>query len=315
MAALVAFDALGARAIIAMSLLMGVLSSFDMPLRQSLIASFVENRDDLTNALALNTMLFNMGRLAGPPLAGLMLAFTTEATCFAFNGCSYLLLLVTLFVLTEKRLPRAEGQIRDIFAEGLSYARRQRSVRIQLVTLVVFNFTASAYSVLLPIFARDIFAGDATTLGWLWGLVGGGALAGTIFLASILSVTRLFSAVIAGVATSSVSLLAFSITRHIIPAMLEMFALGFGIAICNAGINVILQHNAPAAFRGRIVTIFTSIRFGFDALGGLIAGVLATRFGAVWTIAIEGAVLLVFGVFLVLRRNRLISDFAAEIEA
>jgi len=305
-------NALSTSAIITISLFIGVLTSFDMPLRQSLIVSYVHSHEDLSNAVALNTMLFNIGRLAGPPLAGLLLGVTSASTCFALNGASYLILFAVIFFLKEKRLPKAQGSVRNIFKEGLSYAWTQQSVRIQLVILIVFNLTASSYAVLLPIFARETFSGDARILGWLWGAVGGGALTGTVFLASLFSMTRLATAAVAGVALSSVSLLAFSMTQNIVIATIEMFMLGFGIAICNAGINIILQHNAPSHFRARIVSLFTAIRFGFDALGCLLSGFLAAYIGAAQTFMAQGAILLFFAAYLCARRSRLEPDSAAR---
>jgi MFS family permease len=291
--------------IIAMALLLGILSSFDAPLRQSLIGNFVDRRDDLPNALALNAMLFNSGRFIGPPIAGLLLGLTSEAFCFAINGVSFLALIAAILVVRSVPPARATGSVGEVFREGLAFAWQTWSVRTLILTLIVLNLTASAYAVLLPVFAADVFAGDATTLGWLWGAAGCGAFAATVFLATRHSVPGLIACVVAGTAIAALSLLLFAATDWLPLAMLAMVGVGFGISVCNVGINMILQSMAPEQLRGRIVSFFTSARFGFDALGGLLAGFLATAFGAGHTLLVEGAVLLVIVIFLFSRRQRL----------
>lgn len=294
--------------IVVMALLLGILSSFDAPLRQSLIGSFVGSRDDLPNALALNAMLFNSGRFIGPPVAGLLLALTSEAFCFVINGFSFLALIIAVLVVRSTPPVRAKGSVGEVFKEGLNYAWRTWSVRTLILTLVALNLTASAYAVLLPVFAADVFAGDARLLGWLWGAAGCGAFAATVFLATRHSVPGLIGSVTSGTGIAAVSLLVFAATDWLPLAMLAMVGVGFGISMCNVGINMVLQSTAPEQLRGRIVSFFTSARFGFDALGGLLAGFLASAFGASLTLLAEGAVLLVFVVFLLTRRQRLVEQ-------
>ena len=301
--------------IVVMALVLGTLSSFDAPLRQSLIGSFVGRRDDLPNALALNAMLFNAGRFIGPPVAGLLLGLTSEAFCFAINGFSFLALIAAILIVRSTAPARATGSVGEVFKEGLAYAWQTWSVRTLILTLIALNLTASAYAVLLPVFAADVFAGDATLLGWLWGAAGCGAFAATVFLATRHSVPGLTASVIAGTAIAALSLLLFAATDWLPLALLAMLGVGFGISVCNVGINMILQSTAPEQLRGRIVSFFTSARFGFDALGGLLAGFLATAFGAGHALLAEGAVLLVFVVFLFSRRQRLAEQVAIAQES
>lgn len=301
---------IGTPFIVLMALLLGTLSSFDAPLRQSLIGSFVGSRDDLTNALALNAMLFNAGRFVGPPIAGLLLGTTSEAFCFAINGFSFLALIASILYVRGTPPPRAKGSMGEVFKEGLRYAWQTWSVRTLILTLVALNLTASTYAVLLPVFARDVFAGDATTLGWLWGAAGCGAFLSTIFLATRKAVPAVVSAIVAGVAISMVAMLAFALTTWLPLALAGMVGLGFGISVCNVGINMVLQSIAPEALRGRIVSFFTSARFGFDALGGLLAGFVASWLGAGHTLLVEGGVLLLFVAFLFSRRQRLLAQVA-----
>lgn len=293
--------------IIGMSLVLGILNSFDTPLRQSLISNFVGRRTDLPNALALNAMLFNAGRFVGPPIAGLLVGLTSEAACFAINGCSFLALMAGLACIRVDATPRAAGSVGKVFREGLTYAWRTWTIRTLILTLIALNLTASAYAVLLPVFARDVFAGDATTLGWLWGAAGCGAFASTLFLATR-KTAGLIAAVVSGTGISGVALFAFGAAGHLPVALAAMAGLGFGISVSNVGINMLLQNMAPDPLRGRIVSMFTASRFGFDAVGGLLAGFLASAFGAGITLMLEGAVLLTFVAFLLSRRRRLLGD-------
>lgn len=297
--------------IVLMALVLGVLSSFDAPLRQSLIGSFVGSRDDLPNALALNAMLFNAGRFIGPPIAGLLLGLTSEAFCFAINGFSFLALIAAILVVRSQPPLRATGSVGQVFKEGLLFAWHTWVIRMLIITLIALNLTASAYAVLLPVFARDVFAGDATTLGWLWGAAGCGAFTSTVFLATRKTVSGLVAAVVSGVAISAVALVVFGATTRLPLALAAMVGLGFGISVCNVGINMILQSSAPEQLRGRIVSFFTSARFGFDALGGLLAGFVAVALGAGQTLLVEGAALTVFAIFLLTLRQRLTAQVSA----
>ena len=300
-------DWIGPTLIVLMSLLLGLVNSFDTPLRQSLINSFVGQKEDLPNALALNAMLFNSGRFIGPPLAGLLLGLTSEAACFAINGLSFLALIIGLLFIKVTEPPRASGSMGEVFREGLDYAWHTWPVRMLILTLMALNLTASAYAVLLPVFARDVFAGNATTLGWLWGAAGGGAFMATIFLATRRRLPGLISAVVAGCVISALSIIVFALASALPLAMGAMIGVGFGISVCNVGINMLLQGMAPDQLRGRVVSFFTSARFGFDALGGLFAGLLATAIGAGPSLLAEGVVLLVFVAFLLSRRRRLLA--------
>ena len=291
--------------LVVMSLLLGLVNSFDAPLRQSLIGRFVGSPADLPNALALNAMLFNTGRFIGPPVAGLLLAFTSEAACFAVNSLSFIALITALLLIKGGTDERATGSIVAVFREGVAYAWKTWEVRMLLTILVGLNVTASCYTVLLPIFAKDVFGGDATTLGWLWGAAGSGSFGSTIFLATRRSLPGLVGSVAFGVLLSAAGLLAFSAASALLPAMASMAVLGFGISVCNVGCNMLLQTVTPTPLRGRIMSFFTSARFGFDAVGGLIAGVLAASLGANRTLLVEGGLLLVFVLFLQARKARL----------
>ncbi|PLX67203.1 MAG: MFS transporter [Azoarcus sp.] len=291
---LTAMDAIGPNLIVAMSATLGLLNAFDAPLRQSQIGVFVANRADLPNALALNAMLFNSGRFLGPPLAGLVLGLTSEAVCFAINAVSFSALAFGVSRIRVPEVPRAVGSMSQVFREGLSYVWTEYPVRMLIFVLATVNLTASSYAVLLPVFAKDVFGGDARMLGWLWGAAGAGAFLGTVFLATRKHMLGLIKVVLGGACISALGLLVFSHNQTLLIALPSMAAVGFGISVCNVGVNMLLQSMAPDHLRGRVVSFFSSTRFGLDAIGGLLAGLLAARTGVQMAMLIEGAVLVLF---------------------
>ncbi len=291
---LTAMDAIGPNLIVTMSATLGLLNAFDAPLRQSQIGVFVANRADLPNALALNAMLFNSGRFLGPPLAGLVLGLTSEAVCFAINAVSFSALAFGVSRIRVPEVPRAVGSMSQVFREGLSYVWTEYPVRMLIFVLATVNLTASSYAVLLPVFAKDVFGGDARMLGWLWGAAGAGAFLGTVFLATRKHMLGLITVVLGGACISALGLLVFSHNQTLLIALPSMAAVGFGISVCNVGVNMLLQSMAPDHLRGRVVSFFSSTRFGLDAIGGLLAGLLAARTGVQMATLIEGAVLVLF---------------------
>lgn len=305
LAALTWFELIGPMLIILMSLSLGVLNAFDTPLRQSLIPAMVGGRDDLPNALALNAMLFNLGRFVGPPVAGLMLGFMSEAACFLLNAFSYLALLWGVAAMRLAANAKSSGSVGHVFKEGVRYAFDTWPIRTLLVVLALLNFTASAYAVLLPVFAKEVFHGDARTLGLLWGAAGCGAFAATLMLATRSSVRDSLNLAISCVVLAALALLVFPLTENLTIALPALAALGFGISGANVGINTVMQTIAPDRLRGRVVSFFSSIRFGLDAIGGLIAGSIAALAGAPATLLGESAILLALCVWLLLRAGRL----------
>ncbi|MFQ6572314.1 MFS transporter [Pseudomonas sp. UM16] len=294
LAGLTATEQIGPTLIVTMAALLGVLNAVDTPLRQSLLSQFVDDRADLPNALALNALLFTLSRFIGPPLAGLLLALVSEAFCFTLNAVSYLALVIGLASVRLRASPRASGSFANVFSEGLRYALDNKQVKQLMLTVMVVNLTASSYVVLLPVFARDIFAGDASTLGWLWGAAGLGSLASSMVLATNHSTTPLARLVLVSAASSALAMVLFAASSQLWLSLTAMAVLGFGITLCNVGTNILLQSDAPEALRGRVVALYTSTRFGFDAIGGLLAGLLAARLGAPAVLLGAGAVLIAY---------------------
>jgi MFS family permease len=280
--------------IVVMALLLGLLNAFETPLRQALIGSFVADPFDLPNALVLNAMLINAARFIGPPLAGALIAWSGEAGCFLLTAFAFTMLLIGLLKVRGTPTFKAQGSTREIFQEGLKYLWTTLTVRRLLVSVIMVNLLASCYTVLLPILARDIFTGNAQTLGWLWGAAGAGAFAATLFLAVSSSPRKPRKIIDSGALMCAIALCATGLNTPLWVALLTLALLGFGITVSNVSSNMLLQTQAPEKLRGRVVAFYIAMRFGFEAIGGLLAGAVAVFIGAQWTLALAGIALLLY---------------------
>jgi len=276
-----------------MALLLGLLNALETPLRQALIGSFVDDPADLPNALVLNAMLINAARFVGPPLAGAMIAWAGEAACFLLTAVAFLALLGGLLKVRGAPSPKATGSTAQVFREGLEYMWRTRSVRELLISVVMINLLASCYAALLPVLAKAVFAGDARVLGWLWGAAGAGAFLATLILAVGGALPRLRQFTTAGALLCAVALGGLWQAGELVLALGALAVLGFGITLSNVSTNMQLQSAAPGHLRGRVIAFYIAMRFGFEALGGLFAGMLAAHWGAPATLGAAGGVLLV----------------------
>jgi MFS family permease len=270
----------------------GVLNSFDTPLRQSMLGAMVEDRALLRNAIALNASLFNSARFLGPPLAGLILAFTSESWCFAINAASFLGVAFAVWRQPPAAPAAPSGSMGAALRQGLSFAWNSLPVRVLLMGVAGLNLAGSAYVVLMPILAKEAFGGDARTLGWLLGATGGGALAATALVATRHSLDQLLRLVVAGWAVAVLGLAGLGLSPGLTPALAAAFCIGLGISSVNVSTNALLQSMAPDAIRGRVISYFTALRFGMDALGGLAAGTLAAGLGVAWTLGLESGLVL-----------------------
>lgn len=279
--------------IVLMALTQGILSSFEGPLRLSLISSFLSDPQALPSGLSLNAMLANGARFIGPPVAGFLLHWTSESTCFILNAISCVPLAWALTQVETPAMSTTPGRTRDVFLAGLRFARQTPRVMQPLLLLAALNLTGSSYAVLLPIMARDLFHGGAHLLGMLWGAAGFGALAGTIVLALHEGVEAISQAVRRFALLAAIALLACALFRSQTMIYASLVVLGFSVALCNAGINILLQEMSPPEFKGRIIALFYAIRFGLDAFGSLLAGFLASLLSVSHSFLLEGLGLLV----------------------
>lgn len=293
----------GTSAILGMSLVLGILNSFDGPLRQTAIVNFVENRRDLPNALALNAMLLNLGRFAGPPIAGLLLAASNAAACFAVNSLTFLALLLGLALMRARERAQARQATLSAFRAGIAHVVQTPKIRLLVGGVVILNATAASYSVLLPLFVGHVFSGDGRLLGWLWGSAGLGALMATVVIASLgdrMSPTRLIGGSLIACVPAMMTLAA----SHWLPASLAaMLVLGFSITGCNVSTNITLQAVVEDAMRSRVIAVYLSGRLAAEALGGFAIGWIAAALGPSGALYVAAALLAGFILYLKMKHG------------
>ncbi|MEP6678250.1 MAG: MFS transporter [Betaproteobacteria bacterium] len=279
--------------LIALALFLGVVSAFDIPVRQSLYVHLIEDRADLPNAIALNSLLVNAARVVGPALAGLLLAIVSEAVCFALNALSFAAVIIAV---ARMRFPHEPGPAAKAsgwwssWLEGFRYASRHPPARALLALVAALAWTITPYSSLMPIYAKDVYGGGPHTLGFLLAAAGAGALVSTAYLAGRESVRGLVRIIAIAAASCGAAIAAFAYLRVFPLALLLMVAAGAGVILAAASANTILQTIVDDRLRGRIAGFYTLAFLGVSPLGNLAAGALAERFGAPLTFALNGVI-------------------------
>ncbi len=280
--------------IIALSLFQGCVNAFDMPARQAFLVEMVEDRADLSNAIALNSSMFNGARLIGPSLAGFLIATMGEGVCFLVDGVSYLAVIASLLAMTLKprRTQLQPSPVLRGLVEGFRFAFGFTPIRAILLLTALTGFFGMPYTVLMPVFARDVLGGDAHSFGFLMSMVGLGALSGALYLASRRSVRGLGSLIPLSATLFGLGLIGFSVSRSEMLSYPLLFAAGFGMMVQTAAGNTILQTLVDDDKRGRVMSFYGTAFLGMTPFGALLAGALADRFGAPATILLDGLVML-----------------------
>jgi MFS family permease len=280
--------------IIALSFFSGLINAFDMPTRQSFVIDMVDDKNDLPNAIALNSSMFNAARLIGPTIAGFLIASFGEGMCFLLNAISYVAVIAALLMM--KISPyinnKKKEKVLEGLKEGIKYAYNFKPIRALLLLIALVSLAGMPYTVIMPVFARDILKGNANTLGFLLGAVGTGALLGAIYLASRKSILGLgrWIAIAAGI--FSLGLICFSFSKNIYLSLLLMFFTGFGMMMQMASSNTLLQTLVDDDKRGRVMSLYVMAFMGTAPFGSFMAGALASTIGAPYTILSGGIVCL-----------------------
>ncbi len=277
--------------VLALATLQGVIAAFDIPARQSFIAGMVE-QDDLPNALALNSTVFNAAAVVGPALAGMVIAAAGEGICFLLNGVSYIAVIACLAVMAvpSRAGAPAVASTRQYLMEGLRFAAGSPPVRTLLMLLGMVALCGISYYYLMPIFAGEILGGGATGLGTLMGASGLGAFLGAAVLAQRQSVKGLGRVVAFGSIGFGASLVLFSLSRSFALSVLILLAVGFAQITHSAATNLLLQSLCPDKLRGRVMSLYTIMFVGMMPFGSLLMGSLAGRVGAPMAVGIGGLI-------------------------
>jgi len=276
--------------IILLSVFLGIINAFDMPARQSFMVEMVEKKDDLGNAIALNSTMVNGARLLGPSIAGVLISLTGEATCFLINGLSYLVVIASLFSMKIIRKERKlkSSKIFSELKEGFHYTFGFKPVRFIILLLALVSLMGMPYSVLMPVYAKEILHGSSHTFGFLMGASGLGALSSALYLASRRNAAGLEKIIPLFAIVFGVGLILLSAARIFWLASLFMILTGSGMMLVMASSNTVIQTVIDDSKRGRVMSFYAMAFMGTAPFGSLIAGALAKIIGTPMTLAIGG---------------------------
>jgi MFS family permease len=281
--------------ILVLGMFQGFINAFDTPARQTFVVEMVEAREDLPNAIALNSSMVNGARLIGPSIGGILIAMVGEGWCFAADAVSYLAVIASLLAMRLAVTPPRPGKARVLteLAEGFRYLETAPRIRRTLLLLAFVSLTGVPYMVLLPIFAGDVLHGGANTLGILMAATGAGAVSGALWLASRRGTAGLVRTMTLAGCTFGVALLAFGLARSIWLSVPFLVLAGAGMMVHFAGGNTLIQTEVSDDKRGRVMSFYTMAFFGMMPLGSLAAGLLGAHIGAPATVACGGAATLI----------------------
>jgi MFS family permease len=289
--------------IILLSLSLGLINAFDMPARQAFVIEMVEKKEDLPNAIALNSSLVNVARFIGPAVAGLLVAAVGEGFCFLINGISYVAVIIALLAMKVNKITKkvSINNIPKEIKEGFKYSFGFAPIRSILLLLGLVSLVGMPYTVLMPIFAKDILHGGAHTLGFLMAAAGIGALVGGIYLASRKSVLGLVKILTFATGIFGLGLIIFAFSKNLYFSLSMMLVSGFGMLLQIAASNTLLQTITEDDKRGRVMSFFAMAFMGMSPFGNLIAGAMADKIGAPNTVLISGVICIIGAIIFLTR--------------
>ncbi|MGB9256825.1 MAG: MFS transporter, partial [Candidatus Korobacteraceae bacterium] len=273
--------------IMVLASLLGVVNAFDIPARQAFLIDMV-GREDLMNAIALNSSMFNGARVIGPAVAGILVASIGEGWCFFANAVSYLAVIAGLLLMRIVHPAKlaTQGSPLENVLEGFAFARNTGPVRAILLLLGVVSFVGMPYTVLMPVFADQILHGGARGLGILMGATGIGALLGAVSMAARVGIKGLGKVIAMCAGGFGLSLALFSFSRIFWLSTLLLVPVGFFMMVQMASSNTLIQSMVPDRLRGRVMSVYSMMFMGMAPFGALSAGSVAHHLGAPWTVAL-----------------------------
>ena len=277
--------------ILILSAFQGVINAFDMPGRQAFMVQMVEDRNDLSNAIAINSSMVNLARLVGPSLAGIVIAATNEGWCFLIDGISYIAVIISLVLMRVHitAIKRAATSMLEQLKEGWNYVSTSIPIRAILLLFALISLMGMPYVVLMPIFAAQVLHGGAHTLGFLMGAAGVGALISALSLVLRRSVRGLLKMLPISAACFGSGLLLFGWSHIVWISLVLMVVVGFGMMQGLTASNTIIQTLVPEDKRGRVMSYYTAAFVGMAPFGSLLAGSLAHWIGAPRTVMLTGS--------------------------
>ncbi len=276
--------------VLLLSVILGCINAFDTPARQSFVIEMVENKNDLGNAIALNSSMVNGARLLGPSIAGVLIASLGEGICFLINGLSYIFVIASLLCMTvkpQKRKSENPNVLREL-KEGFAYTFGFVPIKSTILLLALISLMGMPYSILMPVFVKEVFHGNSHLYGFLVGATGIGALIGAIYLASRKTVLGLEKIIPLAAGVFGLGLVAFSLSRFFPLSIALMVITGLGMMLQMASSNTLLQTIVDNDKRGRVMSFYTMAFMGTAPFGSFLAGTLATLIGAPGTLIFGG---------------------------
>jgi MFS family permease len=279
--------------LIAITLLVGIVNAFDVPIRQAFFVQMV-GKEDLPNAIALNSSIFNGARVVGPAIAGFAIAWVGEGWCFFLNGLSFLAVIFALMAMKiepQERKDSGESPLQNLL-QGFRFAMKDRPIRSTLLLISMLSVFGLQYSVFMPIFAEGVLHSGARGLGFLMSAAGVGAVLGALQFAARTAYKGLAKWIAAMSVICSVCLLIFSQSKIFWLSIVVLFIVGFAATSQMAATNTTVQNRSPDALRGRLMAVYATMFMGVQPIGALLAGGIAKRLGAPVTLTIFGAICL-----------------------
>ncbi len=296
--------------IISLSAVLGLINGFDVPARQSLIRELVVDKNNLPNALALNSSMVNLSKLIGPTIAGFVLEKYSDQACFASNAISFIPVIISLLLIKlpePKIIAKKEKNLKREFTEAFLYIKKTPAISSIIIFSGIISFLVFPFSTLTPVFAKDIFHGSASTLGVIDGVIGFGAFVSALFLASLKHGTDLNKILARSTVIFAIGLMLFSQTT-LYPLALVFISIGaFGMMPIRTLSNTIVQVNVPNHFRGRVISIYFMVLTTMVPFGSLMISAISHYIGVQTTVLAEGFIALIIAIFYgrYLKRERL----------
>jgi MFS family permease len=290
LAALTLTHVINIHEVLALSVCQGIINAFDMPGRQAFMVQMVEDRGDLSNAIAINSSMVNLARLIGPSLAGLVIAATSEGWCFLIDGVSYIAVIVSLLLMKVhvEAIKRATTSMVDQLKEGWTYVSNFAPIRTILLLFALISLMGMPFVVLMPVFAAQVLHGGPHTLGFLMGALGVGALISALSLVLRKSVRGLLKMIPVAAGVFGIGLVGFGFSNKLWLSLLLMLVTGFGMMQGMTASNTIIQTLVPEDKRGRVMSYYTVAFVGMAPFGSLLAGALGHAIGSQRTVMISG---------------------------
>ncbi|OLB21339.1 MAG: hypothetical protein AUI12_05845 [Acidobacteria bacterium 13_2_20CM_2_57_6] len=288
--------------LIVVAFLVGIVNAFDVPIRQAFLVHMV-GKEDLPNAIALNSSIFNGARVAGPAIAGFAIAWVGEGWCFFLNGLSFVAVIVALLMMRIERReikPSTDSPLRS-FVQGFRFAMSDLPMRSALLLLSVLSLFGLQYSVFMPIYAQDILKGNARTLGLLMSSAGIGAVLGALHFAARTHYKGLARWIAATSTTCSVCLILFSQAKTFWLCVAVLFVVGSAATSQMAATNTLIQNRVPDELRSRVMAVYATMFMGVQPIGALLAGGVAKRIGAPYTLTAFGSLVLLGSLIFIVR--------------